>query len=65
MFKNFPKMSQVCVRVITSTERHQMAKMASLHAEAEFDLEAELTALNVEFTPEQLAAIALYLDLAE
>ncbi len=42
-----------------------MAKMASLHAEAEFDLEAELTALNVEFTPEQLAAIALYLDLAE
>jgi hypothetical protein len=43
-----------------------MAKMASLHVEAqEFDLEAELTAMNVEFTPEQLAAIALYLDLAE
>jgi hypothetical protein len=43
-----------------------MAKMAELHAEAqEFNLEAELTAMNVEFTPEQLAAIALYLDLAE
>jgi hypothetical protein len=50
---------------MSSTERHQMAKMASLHAEAEFDLEAELTAFNVEFTQEQLAAIALYLDLAE
>lgn len=59
-------MSQICDRVITSTERHRMAKMASLHVEAqEFDLEAELTAMNVEFTPEQLAAIALYLDLAE
>ena len=42
-----------------------MAKMASLHAETEFDLEAELTAFDVEFTPEQLAAIQLYLDLAE
>jgi hypothetical protein len=42
-----------------------MAKMASLHAELEFDLEAELTAFNVELTPEQLAAVALYLDLAE
>jgi hypothetical protein len=58
-------MSQFYARFILSTERHQMAKMASLHAEAEFDLEAELTAFNVEFTPEQLAAIALYLDLAE
>lgn len=42
-----------------------MAKMASLHADAEFDLEAALTAFDVEFTPEQLAAVALYLDLAE
>jgi hypothetical protein len=42
-----------------------MAKMASLHAELEFDLEAYLTSLDVEFTPEQLAAIALYIDLAE
>ncbi len=59
-------MSQVCDRVITSTERHQMAKMAELHAEAQdFDLEAYLTSINVEFTPEQLEAINLYLDLAE
>ncbi len=59
-------MSHICDRVISSTERHRMAKMAELHAEAqEFNLEAELTAMNVEFTPEQLAAIALYLDLAE
>ena len=42
-----------------------MAKMASLHAETEYDLEAVLTAFDVEFTPEQLAAIQLYLDLAE
>ena len=42
-----------------------MAKMASLAAEAEFDLEAIMTAFEVEFTPEQLAAIQLYLDLAE
>lgn len=42
-----------------------MAKMASLHAELEFDLEAYLTSLDVEFTPEQIAAINLYLDLAE
>jgi hypothetical protein len=58
-------MSQVCARFISSTERHQMAKMAELHAELEFDLEAHLTSFDVEFTPEQLAAIALYLDLAE
>jgi hypothetical protein len=59
-------MSQVCVRVISSTGRHQMAKMAELHAETqELDLEAYLTSINVEFTPEQLAAINLYLDLAE
>lgn len=42
-----------------------MAKMASLHADAEFDLEAILTGFEVEFTPEQLAAVSLYLDLAE
>ena len=42
-----------------------MAKMASLHAEAEFDLEAYLTSFDVEFSPEQLSAISLYLDLAE
>ena len=43
-----------------------MAKMAELHAETqELDLEAYLTSINVEFTPEQLAAINLYLDLAE
>jgi hypothetical protein len=43
-----------------------MAKMASLHAELMEDMEAILAASpEVDFTPEQLAAIALYLDLAE
>lgn len=42
-----------------------MAKMASLAAEAEFDLEAIMTAFEVELTPEQMAAVQLYLDLAE
>lgn len=58
-------MSLACDRFISSTKGHTMAKMASLHAEAEYDLEAMLTAFDVEFTPEQLAAIQLYLDLAE
>jgi hypothetical protein len=43
-----------------------MAKMASLHADLMMDFEEILAGVpDVDFTPEQLAAIALYIDLAE